>query len=127
LILDCKTYIFSYYSSFSSDHGHISVDLMSVMEGRPKKQGQIYPEKLLDRAQEPTLDNWEAFQAALLCNLNNLASAKVAEYPPHCLKQSKAASSYASDFRIIASTPEWLGAPLMPHSGKESRHKSEAS
>ncbi|CCO33467.1 hypothetical protein BN14_07545 [Rhizoctonia solani AG-1 IB] len=40
-ILDCKTYFFSNSSSFHLDHSHISLVLMNLKEGQPKKWGQI--------------------------------------------------------------------------------------
>ncbi|CAE6375206.1 unnamed protein product [Rhizoctonia solani] len=56
-ILDCKTYFFSDSSSFPSDHSRISFVLMNLKEGQPKKSGQIYLEKLLDRTYEPILES----------------------------------------------------------------------
>ncbi|CEL62124.1 hypothetical protein RSOLAG1IB_10226 [Rhizoctonia solani AG-1 IB] len=107
-ILDCKTYFFSNSSSFPSGHSHISFVLMNLKEGQPKKWGQIYFEKLLDGAYEPILESWDAFVAAFLCNWSNPATAQVAERRLSNLKQSRAASNYATDFRIIASKLKWL-------------------
>ncbi|CCO34025.1 Retrotransposable element Tf2 155 kDa protein type 2 [Rhizoctonia solani AG-1 IB] len=82
-ILNCKTYFFSNSSSFPSDHSRISFVLMNLKEGQPK--------------------NWDAFEAAFLCNWSDPAAAQVAERRLRDLKQSRAASDYATDFRIIAS------------------------
>ncbi|CCO33781.1 Retrotransposon-derived protein PEG10 AltName: Full=Embryonal carcinoma differentiation-regulated protein [Rhizoctonia solani AG-1 IB] len=112
-ILDCKTYFFSNSSSFPSDHSCISFVLMNLKEGQPKKWGQIYLEKLLDGAYEPILESWDAFEAAFLCNWSDPAAAQVAERRLRNLKQSRAASDYATDFRIIASKLEWLDAALI--------------
>ncbi|CCO37117.1 Retrotransposable element Tf2 155 kDa protein type 2 [Rhizoctonia solani AG-1 IB] len=112
-ILDCKTYFFSNSSSFPSDHSHISFVLMNLKEGQPKKWGQIYLEKLLDGAHEPILESWDAFEAAFLRNWSDPATAQVAERRLRNLKQSRAASNYATDFRIIASELEWSDAALI--------------
>jgi hypothetical protein len=48
-----------------------------------------------------------------LCNWSNPAAAQVAERCLRDLKQSRAASDYATDFRIIASRLEWLDAALI--------------
>ncbi|CCO34399.1 hypothetical protein BN14_08497 [Rhizoctonia solani AG-1 IB] len=86
---------------------------MNLKEGRPKKWGQIYLEKLLDGAHEPILESWDAFEAAFLRNSSNPAAAQVAERRLRNLKQSRAASNYATDFRIIASKLEWSDAALI--------------
>ncbi|CCO33351.1 Retrotransposon-like protein 1 AltName: Full=Paternally expressed gene 11 protein homolog [Rhizoctonia solani AG-1 IB] len=112
-IQDCKTYFFSSSSSFPSDHSRISFVLMNLEEGQPTKWGQIYLEKLHDWAHEPVLESWDAFEAAFLCNWSDLAAAQVAECCLRNLKQSRAASDYATDFRIIASKLEWLDAALI--------------
>ncbi|CCO35959.1 hypothetical protein RSOLAG1IB_12577 [Rhizoctonia solani AG-1 IB] len=112
-ILDCKTYFFSNSSSFPLDHSLISFDLMNLKEGQPKKWGQIYLEKLLDGAREPVLESWDAFEEAFLCNWSNPAAAQAAEHCLRDLKQSRAASNYATDFRIIASKLGWLDAALI--------------
>ncbi|CCO37888.1 Transposon Ty3-I Gag-Pol polyprotein AltName: Full=Gag3-Pol3 [Rhizoctonia solani AG-1 IB] len=112
-ILDCKTYFFSNSFSFPLAHSRISFVLMNLKEGQPKKWGQIYLEKLLDGAHEPILESWDAFEAAFLRNWSNLAAAQVAERRLRDLKQSRAASDYATDFRIIANKLEWLDAALI--------------
>ncbi|CCO34419.1 hypothetical protein BN14_08517 [Rhizoctonia solani AG-1 IB] len=112
-ILDCKTYFFGNSSSFPSDHSRISFVLMNLKEGQPKKWGQIHLEKLLDGAHEPILESWDAFEAAFLCNWSDPAAAQVAERCLRNLKQSRAASNYATDFRIIASKLEWLDTALI--------------
>ncbi|CCO36975.1 hypothetical protein RSOLAG1IB_11147 [Rhizoctonia solani AG-1 IB] len=86
---------------------------MNLKEGQPKKWVQIHLEKLLDGAHEPILESWDAFEAAFLCNWSNPATAQVAECHLRNLKQSRAASNYAMDFRIIASKLEWLDAALI--------------
>ncbi|CCO34987.1 Retrotransposable element Tf2 155 kDa protein type 3 [Rhizoctonia solani AG-1 IB] len=112
-ILDCKTYFFSNSSSFPLDHSRISFVLMNLKEGQPKKWGQIYLEKQLDGAHEPILESWDAFEAAFLRNWSNPAAAQVAGRRLRDLKQSRAASNYATDFRIIASKLELLDAALI--------------
>ncbi|CCO34441.1 Retrotransposon-derived protein PEG10 AltName: Full=Embryonal carcinoma differentiation-regulated protein [Rhizoctonia solani AG-1 IB] len=112
-ILDCKTYFFSNSSSFPLDHSRISFVLMNLKEGQPKKWGQMYLEKLLDGAHEPILESWDAFEAAFLCNWSDPAAAQVAERRLRDLKQSRAASNYATDFRIIASELEWSDTALI--------------
>ncbi|CCO34910.1 Retrotransposon-derived protein PEG10 AltName: Full=Embryonal carcinoma differentiation-regulated protein [Rhizoctonia solani AG-1 IB] len=112
-ILGCKTYFFSNSSSFPLDHSRISFVLMSLKEGQPKKWGQIYLEKLLDGAHELILESWDAFEAAFLRNWSDLAAAQVAERRLRNLKRSRAASDYATDFRIIASELEWSDAALI--------------
>ncbi|CCO35002.1 hypothetical protein RSOLAG1IB_01469 [Rhizoctonia solani AG-1 IB] len=86
---------------------------MNLKEGQPKKWGQIYLEKLLDGVHEPILESWDASEAAFLHNWSNLAAAQVAEHCLRDLKQSRAASDYATDFRIIASKLEWLDTALI--------------
>jgi hypothetical protein len=83
---------------------------MNLKEGQPKKWGLIYLEKLLNRVYEPFLESWDAFEAAFLCNWSNPAAAQVAEHCLRDLKQSRTASNYATNFRIIASKLEWLDA-----------------
>ncbi|CCO31291.1 Retrotransposon-derived protein PEG10 AltName: Full=Embryonal carcinoma differentiation regulated protein [Rhizoctonia solani AG-1 IB] len=112
-ILDCKTYFFTNSSSFPSDHSRISFVLMNLKEGQPKKWGQIYLEKLLDGAYEPILESWDALEAAFLRNWSDPAAAQVAERRLRNLKQSRATSDYATDFRIIASKLEWSDAALI--------------
>ncbi|CCO31589.1 Retrotransposon-derived protein PEG10 AltName: Full=Embryonal carcinoma differentiation regulated protein [Rhizoctonia solani AG-1 IB] len=112
-ILDCKTYFFNNSASFPSDHSRVSVVLMNLKEGQPKKWAQIYLEKLLDGAHEPILESWDAFEAAFLRNWSDPAAAQVAEHRLRNLKQSTAASDYATDFRIIASELEWSDAALI--------------
>jgi hypothetical protein len=86
---------------------------MNLKEGQPKKWGQIYLGKLLDGAYEPILESWDAFEAAFLRNWSDPAAAQVAERRLRDLKQSRAASNYATDFRIIASELEWSDAALI--------------
>ncbi|CCO34380.1 Retrotransposon-derived protein PEG10 AltName: Full=Embryonal carcinoma differentiation regulated protein [Rhizoctonia solani AG-1 IB] len=112
-ILDCKTYFFSNSYSFPLDHSRILFVLMNLKEGQPKKWGQIYLEKLLDGVYEPILESWDAFEAAFLRNWSDPAAAQVAERCLRNLKQSRAASDYATDFGIIASKLEWLDAALI--------------
>ncbi|CCO31698.1 Retrotransposon-derived protein PEG10 AltName: Full=Embryonal carcinoma differentiation-regulated protein [Rhizoctonia solani AG-1 IB] len=112
-ILDCKTYFFSNSSSFPSDHSRISFVLMNLKEGQPKKWGQIYLGKLLDEAYEPILESWDAFEAAFLCNWSDPSAAKGAGRRLRNLKQSRAASDYATDFRILASELGWSDAALI--------------
>ncbi|CCO34606.1 similar to pol polyprotein [Rhizoctonia solani AG-1 IB] len=106
-ILDCKTYFFSNSSSFPSDHSRISFVLMNLKEGQPK--------------------NWDAFEAAFLRNWSNPAAAQVAERRLRNLKQSRAASDYATDFRIIASKLEWSDATLITafHQGLKAEVRSK--
>ncbi|CCO31560.1 hypothetical protein RSOLAG1IB_10953 [Rhizoctonia solani AG-1 IB] len=82
-------------------------------KGQPKKWDQIYFEKLLDGAYEPILESWDALEAAFLCNWSDAAAAQVAERCLRDLKQSRAASNYTTDFRIIASELELLDAALI--------------
>ncbi|GAB1526615.1 hypothetical protein RhiTH_009784 [Rhizoctonia solani] len=89
-ILDCKTYFLSNASSFPSDH-----------------------KKLLNGDDEPTLESWNTFEAAFLCNWSNPAAAQIAEQHLHKLKQLKSASNYATEFRIIASKLEWSDPTLI--------------
>ncbi|CEL57221.1 hypothetical protein RSOLAG1IB_08433 [Rhizoctonia solani AG-1 IB] len=126
-ILDCKTYFFSNSSSFPLDHSCISFILINLKEAQPKKWGQIYLEKLFDGAYEPILESWDAFEAAFLCNWSNPAAAQVAERCLCNLKQSRAASNYATDFRIIASKLEWLCTALIAafHQGLKAEVRSK--
>ncbi|QRW21919.1 Retrotransposon-derived protein PEG10 [Rhizoctonia solani] len=89
-ILDCKTYFLSNASSFPSDH-----------------------KKLLNGDDKPTLESWNSFEAAFLCNWSNPAAAQIAEQRLHELKQLKSASNYATEIRIIASKLEWLDPTLI--------------
>ncbi|CCO32589.1 Retrotransposable element Tf2 155 kDa protein type 1 [Rhizoctonia solani AG-1 IB] len=100
---------------------------MNLKEGQPKKWGQIYLEKLLDGAHEPILESWDAFEAAFLCNWSDLAAAQVAERRLRDLKQSRAASDYATDFRIIASELEWSDTALIAafHQGLKAEVRSK--
>jgi hypothetical protein len=86
---------------------------MNLKEQKPKKWGQIYLEELLHGAYGPFLESWDAFEAAFLCNWSGPATAQVAEHCLHDLKESRAASNYATDFRIIASELEWLDTALI--------------
>ncbi|CCO37184.1 hypothetical protein BN14_11338 [Rhizoctonia solani AG-1 IB] len=126
-ILDCKTYFSSNSSSFPLDHSHISFLLMNLKGGQPKKWGQVYLEKLLHGVYEPIPESWDAFEAAFLCNWSNPAAAQVAERCLRNLKQSRAASNYATDFKIIASKLEWLDAVLIAafHQGLKAEVRSK--
>ncbi|GAB1526192.1 hypothetical protein RhiTH_009358 [Rhizoctonia solani] len=86
---------------------------MNLKDGQPKKWGQIYLEKLLNGDDEPTLEYWDTFEAAFLCNWNDPAAAQIAEQHVHKLKQVKSASDYASEFRIIVSKIEWSDPALI--------------
>ncbi|CCO34032.1 Retrotransposable element Tf2 155 kDa protein type 1 [Rhizoctonia solani AG-1 IB] len=59
------------------------------------------------------LSKIEAVGTELMTNWSDLAAAQVAEHRLCDLKQSRAASDYATDFRIIASELEWLDAVLI--------------
>ncbi|GAB1524412.1 hypothetical protein RhiTH_007566 [Rhizoctonia solani] len=111
--LDCKTYFLSNASSFPSDHSCIFFVLMILKDGQPKKWGQIYLEKLLNGDDKPTLESWNTFETAFLCNRSNPAAAQIAEQHLHKLKLLKSAINHATEFRIIASKLEWSDPALI--------------
>ncbi|CCO35654.1 hypothetical protein BN14_09772 [Rhizoctonia solani AG-1 IB] len=87
----------------------------------------IFLEKLLDGAYEPILESWDTFEVAFLCNWSNPAAAQVAEHCLRNLKQSRAASNYATNFRIIASRLEWSDTALIAafHQGLKAEVRSK--
>ncbi|KAJ1299365.1 hypothetical protein OPQ81_003761 [Rhizoctonia solani] len=112
-ILDCKVYFLANPSSFQTDHSHISFVLMNLKEGQPKKWGQIYLEKLIDGTPEPILVDWDSFEAAFLHNWSDPATLQIEERRLRELKQTKSATDYATEFRIIAGDLESSDAALM--------------
>ncbi|KAJ1302393.1 hypothetical protein OPQ81_002711 [Rhizoctonia solani] len=97
-ILDCNTYFLGKPSSFQTDHICISFVLMNLKK---------------DNQRKPIPVGWDSFEAAFLCNWSNPAALQIAERRLCELKQTKSATDYATEFRIIASDLEWSGAALV--------------
>ncbi|KAF8750724.1 Retrotransposable element tf2 155 kda protein type 1-like, partial [Rhizoctonia solani] len=87
--------------------------LLAPEKWKPKKWRQVYLEKLLNGDDKPTLESWNTFEAAFLCNWSNPAAAQIAEQCLHKLKQLKSASNNATEFKIIASKLEWSDPALI--------------